>query len=306
MNPTTELIAKEKRTIPYYCNKWLLGWLVLPSYFNEFPIIQKVKITNELLIIFLSLPLIFVGCKPDKDAKPLISEYYYGYMDYDPSCAPNPEGNGIVEIKYSGSKIIKREGGLIQTNPMTGYDYKFIKGVYDEITYSDNLALIKNRVASGNDTLFIADREILFDSQGRILRKIQPNKKYYWNIDTLNYYYHSNGLLDKVQNIQGYIIETSTFHFNNSNNLDSIVTITSGEEELISQTKEYFGDFDNAPNPIKSIMMFNETFNRSLSQNNYGYYSLKKYDSNDSLIEQLEKTFTLYYDDSGNPLFNKY
>jgi hypothetical protein len=261
---------------------------------------------NKIYIITLSLALILVGCKPEEDFKPLISEYYYEYMEYNSPCAPNPEGNGIVEIKYSGSRIIKREGGVIQTNPMTGYDYKFIKGVYDEITYSDNMALIKNRVASENDTLFIADWEILFDSKGRIIRKIQPNKKYFWKIDTLNFYYDLNGLLNKIENIQENTIETSTFYFNNRDNLDSIVTITSGEGELIYRTNEYFGDFDNAPNPIKILIMFNETFNRSLSQNNYRFYSLEKYDSNDSLIDQVEKTVTLYYDDSGNPLFNKF
>lgn len=263
---------------------------------------------NKWFIVILNLALFLVGCKNEDDTItiPLISKYYYAYMDYGSPCAPDPEGNGIVEIKYSGSKIIKRTGGVIPVNPSTGYDFKFLNGVYDEITYSGYLALIKNRVASENDTMFIADREILFDSQERIIRKIQPNKDYYWKMDTLNFYYHSNGLLNRIENFQGYFIETSTFYFNQNNNLDSIVSIKSGESEFISQTSEYFGDFDNAPNPIKSLRMFNETFNRSLSHNNYRFYSLKRYDSNHSLIEQIEKTYTLYYDDSGNPQFDKY
>jgi hypothetical protein len=166
---------------------------------------------NKIYITFFGIALILVGCKSEDDFKPLISEYYYEYMDYNYPCKPNPEGNGIVEIKYSGSRIIKREGGVIPINPMTGYNYKFSKGVYDEITYSDNLALIRNRFSSGNDTLIIADREILFDSQGLILRKIQPNKNYNWKIDTLYFYYDLNGLLNKIENIQEYINETSTF-----------------------------------------------------------------------------------------------
>lgn len=84
------------------------------------------------------------------------------------------------------------------------------------------------------------------------------------------------------------------------------MNITSIDGDLIIQTNEYFGDFDKALNPIKSLMMFNETFNRSLSQNNYRYYLLKKYDSNHSLVEQKERTFILFYDNSGNPQFDKY
>ncbi len=261
---------------------------------------------NKIYITIIGIALILVGCKSKDDFKPLISEYYYEYMDYNYPCKPNPEGNGIVEIKYSGSRIIKREGGVIPINPLTGYDYKFFKGVYDEIAYSGNMALIRNRVAAGNDTLSVADREILFDSQGRILRKIQPNKNNNLKTDTLNFYYDLNGLLNKIVNIQAYTTETSSFYFNNRNNLDSIVNITSSEGDLIFQTNEYFGDYDNAQNPIKSLMMFNETFKRSLSQNNYRYYLLKKYDSNNNLIEQTERTFDLSYDNSGNPQFDKY
>jgi hypothetical protein len=38
------------------------------------------------------------------------------------------EDGGIVEIEYSGSKIIKRIGGLIPINPAIGYNYKIFEG----------------------------------------------------------------------------------------------------------------------------------------------------------------------------------
>lgn len=57
---------------------------------------------------------------------------------------------------------------------------------------------------------------------------------------------------------------------------------------------------------LKNLMIFQETFNRSLSENNYLHYQSEKYNSDNVLIERSEKSWNLSYDDSGYPVFNEY
>lgn len=261
---------------------------------------------SRKLFFILVIVLTTYSCKKDDEFTHNLNSYYYGYMDYPiSSCMPNPEENGMVKIEYSGSKIIKRIGGLIPINPMTGYDYKFSKNVYDEIEYTGNVAKVKSRFIRNQDTIIINDWKVLFDFKGRIIVKIQPSEDNIWRQDTLKFFYNSCGFVKKIENINCYYNEVSTFFYNKSNNLDSIVKKRYIGDILDKKVIEFFTDYDKAPNPMRNFTIFNETFNRSLSQNNYKYHSIKKYNSKNILIFQAEIISVLFYDNSGNPQFDK-
>ena len=256
--------------------------------------------------IFLIYPFLIMGftlnsCKHDDLIQPLISKYNIVYMDYPTGIGPSLENDGNVILEYRGTRISKRKGGIIQVNPATGYDYKFLKDIYDTIIYSHNKGLIKNLLIYQGETYYGLEKTIIFDEEGRIFQKIQKDR--YYRTDTINYYYSSNGLLIKIENKKPYKVETSNFYYSSKNNIDSIISTHYTYDIRESKTIEYFNNFDEATNTLRHLMLFDETFNRSLSRNNYLYYKKIKYDSNNILIEKCERTYTIYYNDQGCPIF---
>ncbi|OYX26246.1 MAG: hypothetical protein B7Z06_05990, partial [Flavobacteriales bacterium 32-35-8] len=105
--------------------------------------------------------------------------------------------------------------------------------------------------------------------------------------------------------------EDALYYYSN-NNLDSIVTIRQNYKEqtgIYAPTRksvEIFGNYDNESNPTKNLFMFDETFKRSLSKNNYASYRNSVYTySIDGVLNSVPssesgKTWTYAYDEEGN------
>jgi hypothetical protein len=100
----------------------------------------------------------------------------------------------------------------------------------------------------------------------------------------------------------------------NSNNISSIVTKyydyydngTTITQQYTYKEIETFGDYDNAPNPFGKFVIFDETFKRSLSANNYRTYNYQKYLyplTSNQLINSSSIDYNLDYDSSGNVIF---
>lgn len=69
---------------------------------------------------------------------------------------------------------------------------------------------------------------------------------------------------------------------------------------------EHFSEYDNAENPLKNLVIFEETFYRALSKNNFKRYDRKEYNSADELTGTSFRTWTLQYDSNGKVKFDQF
>lgn len=265
--------------------------------------------------------LFVLGCRKDNEpfVKQKVDSYYYGYMDYTLygnygnllTVRPNAETDNLVKFEYNGGKIVKRIGGLLYINPATGYDYMFSTDYYLELTYHNNQITIATYIF-GNTSA--ANDQIIFkNTHNQMVKKVV---KPYDNvrIDTIAYTYNSNGFLIKSINERHYlhdnfiVTETSLYYYNGNNNLDSIVSRVFDEEgEFIWDKKvAIFSNYDNSPNPLKDMIIFDDIFYRSLSRNNYSSYALFQYNAFGKWIKRESRTWTFIYDKDGNIDFDQY
>ena len=102
-------------------------------------------------------------------------------------------------------------------------------------------------------------------------------------------------------------------YYNQKNNLDSIITIRHSYDEQNNnyaptrKVVEAFSNYDDFQNPLKSLFIFEETFERSLSKNNYGTYKKDEYYFIDEvviLISTNQISHILKYDSKGNVRFD--
>jgi hypothetical protein len=265
--------------------------------------------------LLLSFFLIILGCSSDapddSENQYHVNAYFFNYMDY-------PEGvdmsmvheNNLAKITYNNSyHILKRTGGLRSVDPASGFNYIFSDEIYDTITYSENQILVKQKLDSPIFNVPLFERKLFLNHQHRITKKFIYREYYGLSIvDTVYYNYNSSGKLTESRKGKvDHKTESSKYYFNENNNLDSIVTKKYYFDYLEQKTVELFSDYDNATNPLKNLVIFEETFNRSLSKNNYRKYEVRNYRSVNNFEEESAiKTWSLIYDTQGEVAFDNY
>jgi hypothetical protein len=275
-----------------------------------------------------------LGC--DKDDISLsdnlrLESYYAYYMDYDPSIDPLFGPGGAfpqVQLEYSKNKLVKKKGDFL-SGP-GNYGYIFFEDIVDELSYSKNKIIIEKKSYNPLiDRLYTRLRTIDLSNDGLMMKKTILELGASGNFSdkdtvTIQYTYNSNKKLTETyltkkissSSIGSYIryYENSLYYYNQNNNLDSIVTIRhsyngNGYNSSYYPSRkvvEFFSNYDNASNPTKNLFMFDETFKRSLSKNNYASYKNSiYYYSNDGVLNSVPgsesgKTWTYAYDEEGN------
>lgn len=247
-----------------------------------------------------------------------IDEYYAGFMDYEDGTYPligsiQDNADYIVDLIYDGNKITARIGDFYPLDAAGGINNYFTNDIYDELKYTNNSIKIErkhNPNPNFNPASFDNnEREIILENN-YMKQKIS---KYNGNIiDTTSYYYDSNNRV--IESIRKHYVDNGSFiyynskdqanyYYDNSSNLDSIITTKYDHNDEFEWpvTKETFSDYDTSENPIKNLIIFSETFYRSLSQNNYRYYK-KEYIYNDvnAIPNYLIRTWSFIYDSDGN------
>ena len=75
---------------------------------------------------------------------------------------------------------------------------------------------------------------------------------------------------------------------------------------MIKMITETFGNYDTAQNPLQGLFMFDDTFYRSLSENNFRTYRRQEQDMpNGTLYDTQTKEWELEYSPANLPLFDK-
>lgn len=290
------------------------------------------KILKKLILVFVAVFLL--SC--DKDDISLrdnlkMENYITGYMNYDPNLytpyIPPYPGGFLVQFEYSKYNVVKRKGGFLRVGG--NYD-GFFEDIVDELSYSKNKIVIEKKSYNPQiNRLYNRIRTIELSNEGLMLKKTILELGASGRFDeidtvTIQYSYDSERLLKSSHkkifdvsytayfpNINGLKYFEDASYYYTSKNLDSIVTIIQNFDEQtgihkpIRKIVEIFSDYDSASNPTKNLFMFDETFKRSLSENNYGSYANETYYYRDGILDSSPisvygMSWTYAYDEEGN------
>lgn len=264
------------------------------------------------LVKILSLLAIlqFASCSTEENQpENNIQSYDMSYMDY---FNRHDGSTGSVKLKYdSQNRIIKRIGGLSPLPASSGNEtYIFSSDVTEDIVYHNTEIKITRNIANIN--LFF-ERKIVVDNQNRIIKKIIYNQDPELN-DSIFYTYNNLNQIDETLKLYGkpkYLsrfYQKAKYYYNPQQNLDSIVTVNYEEGQLFTgptgaRTVEKFSNYDSAANPLKKLIIFDETYLRAISKNNYAKYENLYYRNNES-IQQKISNYNYRYDASGNIMYD--
>jgi hypothetical protein len=203
-------------------------------------------------LLFFSLALI--SCKKD-----------VGCLNF-PLEKPSELFNNHVKLDYKDGKLVKRSGihtGLV-----------FNKDLYDELTYRDKLIEIIRKDNSEEYDIAPYSEIITLDEKDRMIKKTirgdatDPEKI----TRTIEYSYNSEDQIISSTASTLSAQEMSEYFYNQQGNLDSIVTNRNNEGNWVKYKIEKFYDYNDKLNPIKNLVIFDDTFQQALSKNNFTAY----------------------------------
>jgi len=187
--------------------------------------------------------------------------------------------------------------------------------IVDDVTYGNNAIRISNR--SGSSERDIRQQEWFFKLKNAnqveyLLRRLEDSKMY----DSLLYAYNGNGKIKQIISYSVYQDQSEKFaykrkaidfFFDASGNLEKVETRHLLDDGfVIRMITETFGNYDTALNPFRGLFMFNDTFYRSLSENNFRTYRRQERDMpNGTLYDTQGKDWVLEYSGTNVPLFDK-
>ncbi len=266
--------------------------------------------TNTKTIYLFLLSIFILSCEKDRDEnsetieEPSLYSYHYRNMDIPGSDFPTIT-DGIITLDYDNQgRPTKRNGGFVRVPLSTGFECMFSKDIYNEVAYGNNDITILQKSVSQPDLSYIYQEHFSL-LNGKIVQKATKDIFADTLNDTIQYYYSGNQLVRSFKKQNKPISETK-YHYNAQGNLDSTVTRplvynpVNQQYEPYSQypkmrTLEIFKNYDNYANPTKKLMIFDELFNRSLSENNYSRYEKKVFDLDGNLTLTLTKNWTFSY-----------
>ena len=171
--------------------------------------------------------------------------------------------------------------------------------LYDTVVYSKNKIELITKSSNANLPVNENRRTFTF-ANGKIQMKVAYTSAQ--ENDSTLYFYRPDHLLDKVVEKYSGQYTIKSFSFNSSGNLDSVSgkTYYTVDSTLLSTTQENFGNYDSSPNPLTGFGIWDETFYRSLTKNNFRSYHFEKRNVPGNYIEQTaDFKFNLQYDSNG-------
>lgn len=224
-------------------------------------------------LYFLIILIFLLGCQKDEhcnsrlDKYPnLVTGYFYTAQHelFD------------FQLKYnSEGKIIKRVGGVTNiTFPITS---RFMSNnVYDSISYNSDTIIITNIFIKpyygGTYNEIQKETKIILSENGNFARSFTDNGF------STEYFYNSNNQISKkiatvIYNSNVNWTWNYTYNYSENGNLTSYDLIFNDGFKDSNISTSHFSNFDNSPNSFKDLSLFEDTFLRSLSTNNFRKYN---------------------------------
>lgn len=259
---------------------------------------MKIKIA----VLFVCLCAIY-SCSDDTPRAAAISgpdSYRFYYMDYPSASSGGEDSDKNVDVIYDSSgNVIKLTGDVSAMDSGSGYSWFFRKDIFKEITYSGNTATMVSKLDSEIFTVLENRQIVEFSSDGKLISKILVNNYDPNYRDTIRYTYEGN-LLKHYELRHNHALSKSEIYYNAQQNIDSIVTRLpdfSGyfDPQSKKRTVVKFKNYDTTPSPFKRLIMFDETFNRALSANNYAKWSSVTFDVYGEITASASSEWTFTY-----------
>lgn len=270
------------------------------NFFNSF---TKTKDMKKIVGLLIGL-LLIVSCSGDDagsvNNEVLIKEYNPLFMFYNHVMPTNT----LIKLEYdSNARVVKRIGGFLHTSANSFFSDK----IYDEVSYTDNEIIVEKKTTS---TEFQVDKFIRTYrlNNGKIVEKTidrgQSNNRVY------TYEYNAKNRISKMEYKTTFSSDESNFYYSTKNNLDSIVTKkyyinSQNQKEYTGKVVKAFSGYDTAKNPLKQLVIFEEVFNRSLSENNFAKYVETSFNKDNENTYVYEAEWQMSYDPNGNINFSK-
>ena len=267
-------------------------------------IFKLFSVTTVVVLMFSCSGEDSIASETETEYSP--QSYHFINMDYPLGMVMSPTLDNLVRIEYNrNNKITKRVGGILYYSAGSGGGTGFADVIYDDVAYVNNEIHINRKISLIDYGVSPFERKLILDNQNRTIKKITYQERVYPYNDTINYFYNSLGQISETfRGDLDLYNEKAKFYYNGNGNLDSIVLKKHYQNDpYYSKIKEVFRNFDNVPNPLKKLIIFEETFNRALSKNNYSKYEKFTYFGN-NLTNTEFRNWTLKYDSSGNVNFN--
>lgn len=271
---------------------------------------------SRLFLILFSLFLISCNNETETNEENTIthiSRFKAKYMEYpDPlTYMPSESEPEIVTLEYDNGKIVKKMGDIIYGVSTSGIPYMLSKKIYAHVAYANNKITITKKftvpdmISNYKKELFLSGNQI------EKIVKYDPNQNS--GYDTISIYYNNQKIIKTISRYN-YPKGESVYHYNSNNNLDSIITRYYQYDDLTdtmyidynskSRNKITFSEYDNADNPLKNLIIFDETYYRALSQNNYKKIKYQSFNNTGTVISSTEKNWNLIYQ-NGNVDFSQ-
>lgn len=265
---------------------------------------------KNYLIYFFFLTGLY-SCSNDDSSNPTTSDsiekYHFDYMFHNTNALATTS-NELVKLTYDkNQRVVKKTGKVLWYGSDSNIIGKFSDEIFEDIDYTKNEAKITLKTTSKEFQLYAYNRTIVFDNQERMAKRYIYSAGDVIKNDTVVYFYNdANQIIatkkgnDKMQN------ESAQYYYNPAGNLDSIVTKMYDRKNYNYRNVEIFSGYDNAVNPLKKLVIFEDTYLRSLSKNNFAKYQKIGKNIDNSIISKSERTWKLNYDERGNVRFDIY
>lgn len=274
----------------------------------------------KLKLFFFATLLAFISCSNSDDevttevTQPVTantSKVSWNFPILSQPIAGN-ELNYIFEYDAQG-RVTKKIGGKVEMSAGTGYSSFYSKSVYTTVTYTGNIAIMKNYSSDPSFNVQLQERRFEFDNQGRVFKLIIPQVN---NSDMdryLTYSYDTSGKLTEIltqypntpydpADPEDYIFTyVEKFSYNTLGNLEKATKTEKHNNIDAYVTNEMtFDNFDSAQNPFKNLGIFEDYFYFSLSKNNPQRRISKEYTPYSSEFFLNQSNWTNQYNSDGS------
>jgi hypothetical protein len=151
----------------------------------------------------------------------------------------------------------------------------------------------------------------LFLENGLIVKEIHKRDYYShsYDPDTIIYHYNKHRQIDQTTSLKSVTREYANYKYDDKGNLNLIASEIYavdyiGNVQIAAYDSAWFQDYDNSPNLVKDLIIFQECFYRALSTNNFRKYARKRYSSTDSVLFSIdERSWKFAYDGNNNLIY---
>jgi len=257
----------------------------------------------KYLFSFIVIILAIISCnKNNENDQPYVFDTYRpSFMTYFSMGGVLGDTNKVLLEYYPDGKLKRRMGDMIPV-PVPPYPrpYNYCDCVTDTFSYSQDQVNVIRRLQYENETI-LAYTMTYFLENGRVSKITRISPSGYYDTDTTLLIYNENGFLDSTVTRSYHLTDLrqlliKVFSFDSDGNLVKV----DGEYMGNGRTEEKFSGYDVHENPLKNTIGLEEVFYRSLSKNNFTYYSYKEIGGEYYFNEHQ---WDLNYDENDRPLF---